>query len=318
MNNSPEIGHREEEKNQENDKNEKITEHQENAEVLAAKRISQIEESARELKAKERIEHANDTIHLPQEKVDEIDTETKTSEKLGDITKRAEDAAGEAKDSVTSIEKPTKRRGKLAESIANIFNVPVGEIPFPEWWKWKKEGFDIKEKLSKIDGPFVEVAGPTEKGYSIVKLEDLDKKVFVSNIIPGWTEFNDQTGEIIGLEGKVDLQADARDLPFGDNTLGAVFCSNLGELNSTPGRINKNQLENKLKLRADALKEIFRVLQSEGILMWQGGTEDDVKLAQEIGFKVDQYEVSNIADLYYTKKPVFNVVFEKERIESNQ
>lgn len=316
-NNSPEIGHREEGEIQEGAEKQEIVE-EESAENLAEKRISQVEASTKALKVegKERMEHVNDTIHLPQEEVNEINAETQTSEKLDDISKRAEDAAREAKESIRSTaEKQPERRGKLAESIARVFNIPVEEIPFPEWWKWKKEGFDIKEKLSKIDGPFVEVAGPTEKGYSIVKLDDLDKKVFVSNITPGWTEFNDQTGESIELKGNVDFQADARELPFKDSTIGAVFCSCLGELHSSSKAVD---IKHALKLRIDALKEIFRALKSEGVLVWQGGKEEDVRFAQDIGFNVDQYEVSNIADLYYTKKPVFNVVFEKGGNETRQ
>lgn len=200
-------------------------------------------------------------------------------------------------------ETPLKERGRLAVSIADIFNVPVEEIPRPEWWKWKKEGFDIKKRLSAIDGPFVEVAEPTEKGYKIVKLDNLDKKIFISNITPGASDFDDQTGKFVGFYGKVDFITDARELPFKDGAIAAIFCSDLHALKST--------LEKRLPLREDALKEIFRALKPEGILVWRGH-EDDVAFAQHIGFKACQYEVVNINRLQYKEKPVFIAVFEKE------
>lgn len=209
-------------------------------------------------------------------------------------------------------ETPLKERGRLAVYIADIFNVPVEEIPRPEWWKWKKEGFDIKKRLSAIDGPFVEVAGPTEKGYKIIELDELDKKVFILNITPGASDFDDQTGEFVGFYGKVDFIADARELPFKDGAIAAIFCSDLGKLYSTSVTVDQNQSGNKLNLRADALKEIFKALKPEGILVWKGGTEDDAVFARNIGFKVRQYEVSNIARLQYKEKPVLNIVFEKE------
>lgn len=154
--------------------------------------------------------------------------------------------------------------------------------------------------------PLIEVAGPTIEGYNLVNVNELDKKLHTSNIFPGGYFVN--TEDEIKYEGKVDFQADAQKLPFKNGIVGAVFCSCLGVIYSGQNDILKETAE----LRKNTLEEAFRVLTNGGVLIWEGGKEEDVKFAQEIGFKVNQFKTNK----YLNKQNglvnfFYDVIFEK-------
>jgi hypothetical protein len=109
---------------------------------------------------------------------------------------------------------------KIAQRIKDIFKKgpeKVEEIETKVEEKdlenFKEEGFDIVEKLKLVNGPFVEVAGPTDGGYKLVDIQNLGKKVITSN---QWAN------------GKIDFQASSTELPIKDNKVGALFVSCLG------------------------------------------------------------------------------------------
>lgn len=232
---------------------------------------------------------------------------------------------------------------------------------------WKKRGFDVEKKLNSVKGKIIEVAGPTPYGYDLVDFEKLEKPVYTSNVFPGMPYFGkkaDDGTEIINYAGKVDFIADATKLPFKDGSIGAVLISCLGgshfaELSAKMGNkkfnesayikegcptkeekdrgiiLTKDEVDEMKptdsqdidKLRQDALSEAFRVLESEGILIWQGGHSNDFYYAKKLGFEVVQMSAGDTrSNIFYnlvlkapdtkqnkTGEEKINVIFEKTK-----
>lgn len=230
---------------------------------------------------------------------------------------------------------------------------------------WRKEGFDVEEKLNKVNGQIIEVAGPTPDGYDLVNFEKLRKPLYTSNVFPGRPYFRENREDgstTINYTGKVNFIADATKLPFKNGSIGAVFISCLGgshlaEMSAKMGskkfkesahikggyptkeekmkaviipeeeknKMNLNGDYDNDRLRQNALKEVFRVLESEGILVWQGGHKNDFDFAKNLGFEVVQMSAddmcSNIFHNLVLKAPEkkqnnldeekFNAIFEK-------
>ncbi|OIP79594.1 MAG: hypothetical protein CO002_00975 [Candidatus Portnoybacteria bacterium CG_4_8_14_3_um_filter_44_10] len=169
--------------------------------------------------------------------------------------------------------------------------------------KWQKEGFNLEERLKRTKGPFIEIGGPTLGDYDMVDIENLERKLHVSNLCQGAPKIRE--GGIL-LEGKVDFQADGRMLPFRDNSLGAMFVSCLGNIKTHP-YFKKYYDE---CLREKIIRDSFRALEQGGLLVWQGCKNQDVEFAENIGFKVLKYSgLSNI--------PYFYCVFEKQILIKN-
>ena len=155
----------------------------------------------------------------------------------------------------------------------------------------KKEGFDVRKKLKELKGPLIEIAGPTLGGYKIVDFNLVKDRIHVSNIYPGAPVFDGETGDFVGYYGKVNFQADAKRLPFGDERLGAIFISCLGKINKEglPSDIKFEETsESKEELRKKVFEESWRILEFGGILVFQGVTEQDLDKAEEIGFQLAQ------------------------------
>ena len=94
---------------------------------------------------------------------------------------------------------------------------------------YKIEGFDANQALEATNGPFLEIGGPSDKGFEFVDMEKLPREIFVSNLYPGAPKF-DNTTDFLKFYGKVDLQADGRNLPIRDESMGAVFVRALGNI----------------------------------------------------------------------------------------
>lgn len=140
----------------------------------------------------------------------------------------------------------------------------------------KKElGFELANELSSRNGIFIEIAGPTPEGFSLVDYEKLDRPVLTSNIKPGIPLWDDKTGELVTYWGKVDFQADSQKLPLRNESVGALFGSCL-EQNTIP----------------KTLKEAARILEPRGILVLQQVMESSLNqiepMFEELGFKVQQ------------------------------
>lgn len=103
------------------------------------------------------------------------------------------------------------------------------------------KGFDLQAELENLEGPSIEIAGPTAKGYVFnvaskdggVEAIDLFQKagekgkVYISNIFTGIPHF---IGEKVELRGAVDFVSDAQNMPIRDSEAGVVFCSCLGQI----------------------------------------------------------------------------------------
>lgn len=144
----------------------------------------------------------------------------------------------------------------LQKSLGTLLIKALRKISGKPTESWKKNGFNVDEELMKRKGPFIEVAGPTFGGYEIVDMNNLHRDVFVSNITPGVSICHHKTGKELGYIGDpVDFQADARKLPFANNSLGAIFIS--GSMKIPSGLSN------------DFMDEAKRTLEEGGLLIWQ-------------------------------------------------
>ncbi len=142
--------------------------------------------------------------------------------------------------------------------------------------------FDVYEKIEQLEGPFVEVAGPTEGGYTLIDIDALKpREIYISNIFPGAPRYNTDSDGIESYYGNVDFQADARQLPLKDESVGALFVSCFPKSPSIAYHGN-TQGENQ---RLIVIQEALRVLRKGGILVWQGGADEDLEFARGIGFK---------------------------------
>ncbi len=127
---------------------------------------------------------------------------------------------------------------------------------------YKENGFDILEQLRTRKGSFVELGGPTERGYELVDINKLDRKLHVTNIDPRGCPIYDPYNPAIKNPIRflpIDFQADATNLKFADNSISALFASCLNN-----------------DIRTRAIAEIARVLEEGGLLIWQVGGKDDI------------------------------------------
>ncbi len=154
-----------------------------------------------------------------------------------------------------------------------------------------KEDFSLEEEIKRRHGPLIEVGGPTKGGFELVDYSNLVDKIFISNVYPGCPLYDSQTGKLLEYVGKIDFQADARSLPFGDSSIGGLFASYLPD-----------------EIREKVIYEAKRVLETGGLLIWQGGTEKDLKMAKKIGFTLMIYSKHfHECDNTYT----WNVIWQK-------
>jgi hypothetical protein len=168
---------------------------------------------------------------------------------------------------------------------------------------WRNEGFDLEERLKRTKGPFVEIGGPTLSGYDMIDVDNLERKLHVSNLCDGAPKIR---GGKIFLEGKVHFRADGRKLPIKNNSLGAIFISCLGSIKGHPyfKKYCDECLEEKI------IHESFRTLEPGGLLIWQGCKDRSAKFAENIGFKILKYSgLSNVSRFY--------CVFEKQILIEN-
>lgn len=158
--------------------------------------------------------------------------------------------------------------------------------------RWIKKGFSIENEMKHKHGPLMEIGGPTLGGFELVNFDsfDKDKKIFVSNITPGRSLYDGISGQFLGYTGKIDFMADAQKLPFRDGEIGALFASRLP-----------------IEIREKVIHEAKRVLEENGLLVWQGGREEDMKSAERVGFQLVEYSKKLYGSVYN-----WNVIFQKK------
>jgi hypothetical protein len=164
--------------------------------------------------------------------------------------------------------------------------------PGPRDRLWVREGFSVYRTINNLNGPLIELGGPTDEGYKQVDLSKLDKRLFVSNLLPGFPYYDTKTGEFLGYRGKIDFQADATAIPIKNEGCGALFVSCLP-----------------VEIRKKILSEAYRVLEKGGLLIWQGGIDKDIEIAEKLGFEVMEYlkQYDRDSKLYF-----WDVIFQKK------
>ena len=151
---------------------------------------------------------------------------------------------------------------ELDDYLAEVANE---EKPTSEW---EENGFDLVSSLNNTKGIFLEIAGPTTRGYSIIDDESkLNKPIYTSNIKPGLPLYDPDEGDLVGIKGRVDLVADATTLPVENESVGALFLSGL------PQDITDRTIE-----------EIARTVENHGYVVWQSGVSGNISSLIAKGF----------------------------------
>lgn len=179
--------------------------------------------------------------------------------------------------------------------------------------EWKTPRFDAQKYLEQQNAPFVEVAGPTASGYTLIDLETLKKsgkKMLVSNLFPGLPQW--KGNDVTIQKGGVDFQSDTTELSIKNNSAGALFCSRFSYLPPKPKSVTGNEWQKRsADARLQVIKEAWRTLQDGGLLVWQGGQGIDVVQMAQIGFE----PMDIAADLVYGSKeePAYHAIFKKPK-----
>lgn len=101
--------------------------------------------------------------------------------------------------------------------------------------RWQQQDFELLTALQKISGPFIEVGGPSPRGYRLVDLLDVHKatgkKIMVTNISA--EQLRQPVPESMHDAIEIDGVEDVRSLPYKENSVGAFFANGLG-FYSTP------------------------------------------------------------------------------------
>jgi len=130
---------------------------------------------------------------------------------------------------------------------------------------WTNPGFDKEQVLKQVQGPLLEVGGPTMRGYVTIDVSRLPRRLWITNITRNFCppDVKDQ--------GHIDMEANATNLPFADKSIGAEFVSCL------------------LCSRRKVLNEAYRVIEDKGLLFWQGAQDTEVIYAHLLGFEMQEY-----------------------------
>jgi hypothetical protein len=162
------------------------------------------------------------------------------------------------------------------------------------------KNFSLESELRQLDGPYLELGGPTEEGYYHLDNMQLSKRVLLSNVeMPDFVpqEHRDSVASSIDLV----IDGGAIDLP--DASLGMVMASHIpyisfdrfdsdDQLNLAKdapsraleqGEVTPDLLE--VSLRLKMASEVYRTLQPGGVFLTDGRPED-VEACELLGFEV--------------------------------
>ncbi|HSH18629.1 MAG TPA: hypothetical protein VK978_04555 [Candidatus Saccharimonadales bacterium] len=163
----------------------------------------------------------------------------------------------------------------------------------------------MQSMVNNVNGPFLEVGGPTEKGYKSLNNITIPNGLIISNI-------DNETG--------VDMLADVRALPFGARKLGGVVVSCLSRIpeeranlypdaatsfswgdiyqadmyadnllrNTHNGQVagwNDSEVMS-FSLRLSLLRQARRIVEPRGLLIAQRFSTDEIGLAETLGFEI--------------------------------
>lgn len=185
---------------------------------------------------------------------------------------------------------------------------------------YRQEGFDLQEAASKIDGPIVEVGGPTLGGYNLLRGVDLPSKPNMFNIRGSRVEAIGAASLTAVDKLALSALADVRALPLANDSLGMMMAANLPgareevlrEIGTHPDLSNDEKVlrtfdvaDNTYKDAADkleagddkgleahdapriaAIAQARRVLKPGGLFVAQGLESRDVAFAKALGLEL--------------------------------
>ena len=170
-------------------------------------------------------------------------------------------------------------------------------------------GFDLQRTIEVLDAPVLEVGGPSQHGFEVFKSVAFSSKPLISNI----ASFSDEELRVRQLsrdDVRLDLEVDARALPFMNESLGVVMAHGLtkhSEEFSSLDMYEQNSKQALAKLAAKAsiemdafanekessrvglLFEAWRTLKEGGLLVLGSPTEHDMRIAMELGFRLREH-----------------------------
>jgi hypothetical protein len=94
-------------------------------------------------------------------------------------------------------------------------------------------------------------------------------------------------------------------MTFNEKTVGAVFSSCIGSIN-----VEGLQQDD---IREKTIKESYRVLEQGGLLIWQGGNEEDFTSANKCGFRLLQCKITKGKYASGEKAIIYDFIFEKPK-----
>ena len=158
----------------------------------------------------------------------------------------------------------------------------------------EKEGTNWKKLLEDQEKNFLEIGGPSLCYVSdeIIDFQDYIDRTICTNISDNF-EMKNQNGETVNGGEYVDEIADAANLPFQDETFGAVFARNFRIESSTRKKpkplAGEFDAENSEYIRK-AIKESWRVLDRDGLVIWLNLESTDFKSLLNSGFELVFYQ----------------------------
>ncbi len=188
---------------------------------------------------------------------------------------------------------PPELEGRIFESSQRDRELA---LRFYDQELWVAEGFDLQTEMYQLDGPTVEIAGPTREGYWPLDDIDIPNPTLVSNI-----SLNNRP---ITFPGEVDFLADGTNMPLADNSVSVVLVSGFPMISDDLLRQDQSvwrpierkaqqeyidllcdDLEPTNNLRLVVIKEAYRLLESGGILVAHL-TPKDIDSAVHYGFNL--------------------------------
>lgn len=190
----------------------------------------------------------------------------------------------------------------------NVFNYPFPSALASQTGEeidvWVKPGINLESTLRSVEGPIVELAGPTDLGYYFLDGIALPSKPIITNIQPKTLLYGPGTDYVL------DKIIDGRHTPYKDSSVGMVLSAHLPYINEAAfdfsnkfthqqekeyaQLVKEAQLLTKdfadganiaeLPLRLAIAKESFRILHPGGLYLCDG-SQHDRKGMLRLGFQ---------------------------------
>jgi hypothetical protein len=199
---------------------------------------------------------------------------------------------------------------KLAAREKRIFWRPNKYKTFTD------KNFSLENELQRLNGPFLELGGPTEEGYFHLDRMQLPKRVLLSNVdMPDFIpqEYRDSVAD------SIDFVIDGSDIDLPEDSLGMVMASHIpyisfdrfdsdGQLDlakNAPlraleqGAITPDILDDSLRLKMAS--EVYRTLEPGGLFLTDGRAED-IAACELLGFQV----MASVSDARYDEDDDIN------------